>query len=100
MKTRMQTVEMQLNGLTSNGVSTGVRSALECIQGVEQVSVVPNDPRVTIVYDACRARPGQFETAVRIMGCQVEALCTRNVHAAATERPAPGESWMSDRALN
>jgi cation transport ATPase len=82
MQSRMQTVEMQISGLSSGPVSSGVRSALECIHGVEQVRILPNEPYVTVTYDALMVRLGQFETAVRVMGCKVERLVERHFRAA------------------
>ena len=83
MQTRMQVIEMQISGLSSGPVSTGVRSALECIRGVEQVRMLPNEPYVTVIYDAQMVRPRQFETAVRVMGCEVERLVERSLRAPA-----------------
>ncbi len=74
MQTRMQTVQIEVNGLGASGTVRGVRSALECIRGVERVGIVPDDPWVTVTYDAHRVRPAQFETAIRVMGCEVERI--------------------------
>ena len=74
MQTSMQTVDMQISGLGSGSASRGVRSALECIRGVAQVRIVPNERYVSVTYDAFRVRPRQLETAVRVMGCEVERM--------------------------
>jgi hypothetical protein len=95
MQTRMQTVEMQIRGLSSGPVSAGVRSALECIRGVEQVRMVPNEQYVTATYDAFMVRPRQFETAVRVMGCEVERLVEHSLREPAGDG-GPGRDAASE----
>jgi hypothetical protein len=80
MQTRMQTVQMQVNGLGVSGTVRGVRSALECIRGVEEVAIARNEPCITVTYDAYTVRPGQLETAVRVMGCEVGHIATPRPH--------------------
>ena len=81
MLTSMQTVDLEISGLGSEPATRGVRSALECIRGVAQVRIVPNERNVTVTYNAFRVCPHQFETAVRVMGCEVEHLAVRTQHA-------------------
>jgi len=76
MQTRMQTVQMRVQGLGISGTVRGVRSALECIRGVERVTLAPDNPCVTVTYDAHCVRPAQFATAVRVMGCEVGDIAT------------------------
>ena len=71
MQTKMQTVRMQVSGLGVSGTVRSVRSALECIRGVEEVAIAVNEPCITVTYDAYTVRPAQLETAVRVMGCEV-----------------------------
>jgi len=71
---------MQISGLGPGVASRGVRSALECIHGVRQVTMVPDEPYVTVTYDAFLVRVLQFETAVRVMGCKVERMLERSLH--------------------
>ena len=87
MQTSMQTVNMEIRGLGSEPAARGVRSALECIRGVAQVRIVP-ERHVTVTYDAFRASPQQFKTAVRVMGCEVACLTIPTPHAPA-ERKIP-----------
>ena len=90
MQTSMQTVDMEINGLESGLASRGVRSALECIRGVAQVRMVPNERHVTVTYDAFRVRLRQFETAVRVMGCELDRVVPRVngvVDGAAADQP-------------
>jgi hypothetical protein len=91
MLTLMQTVDMEISGLGSFPASRGVRSALECIHGVAQVKMIPNERHVTVIYDAFRVSPHQFETAVRVMGCEVERLIVRALHAPAMDEVPDAE---------
>ena len=87
MQTSMQTVSMEIRGLGSEPAVRGVRSALECIRGVAQVRIVPNERYVTVTYDAFRVSPQQFKTAVRVMGCEVARLAIPAPHAATDKIP-------------
>lgn len=77
MLTSMQTADIEISGLASGSAARGVRSALKCIHGVAQVSMALNEHYVTVTYDAFRVSPSQFETAVSVMGCEVERLIIR-----------------------
>ncbi len=70
----MQMADLEVGGLDRSRASSGVRSALECIRGVARVTVLPDEHRVSVTYDAFRVSPDQFETAVRVMGCGVERM--------------------------
>ena len=74
MQSLMQTADMKVGGLDRGLASVGVRSALECIRGVAEVRMARNECCVSVIYDAYRVHPRQFETAVRVMGCEVECL--------------------------
>ena len=92
MQISMQTADMEISGLGSGPASRGVRSALNCMHGVAQVSMVPNERYVTVTYDAYRVSPHQFETAVRVMGCEVERLIVRTLHAPAADKVPDAEA--------
>lgn len=77
MHSSMQTADMEVMGLGSEPARRGVRSALNCIRGVAHVGLEPDSRRVTVIYDAFRASPRQFETAVRVMGCEVGHIAVR-----------------------
>ena len=96
MQTSMQTVDMEISRLGSGLASRGVRSALECIRGVAQVRMVPNERYVTVTYDAFRVRPRQFETAVRVMGCEVARLAPA-VNRAPDAEAAAGPNPSGDQ---
>lgn len=53
----MQTADLEISGLRSSQALRGVRSALNCIHGVTQVSMVPDESRVSVTYDAFRVFP-------------------------------------------
>ena len=80
MRTLMQTVQIQIEGLGVSGTVRGVRSALECIRGVERVTLAPGDPRITVTYDAHTVRLVQLATAVRVMGCEVGHMAPPKPH--------------------
>jgi hypothetical protein len=81
MRASMQTADMEISGLDSGQASRGVCSALQCIHGVAEVRIGPNERCVIITYDALRVSTRQFETAVRVMGCEVERLVVRPAQA-------------------
>ena len=80
MQTRMQSIQIQVDGLGVKGTVRGVRSALECIRGVERVAMTPNDDRITVTYDAYSVHPVQLQTAVRVMGCEVAHMAPPKFH--------------------
>jgi allophanate hydrolase subunit 1 len=92
MQTSMQTADMEISGLGSGSASAGVCSALKCIRGVAQVSMVPGARNVTVTYDASRVSPRQFETAVRVMGCEVERLVVRTADAPSVDKVPDAEA--------
>jgi hypothetical protein len=92
MLTSMQTADPEVSGLGSGPASRGVRSALKCIRGVAHVRMVRNKRHVTITYDAFRVCPHQFETAVSIMGCEVEYVAVRTLQAPAVDKLPDAEA--------
>lgn len=79
MQRSMKTAELEVSGMDSERASRGVCSALNCIRGVAQVAMQPDMRFITLTYDATRVSARQFETAVRVMGCEVERM---DVHEA------------------
>jgi len=51
-----------------------VQSALSVIRGVSDASVSIEDKEATVKYDPHKVLPRQFETAVRVLECEVETL--------------------------
>jgi len=92
MLTSMHTADLEVSGLGSGPVSRGVRSALKCIRGVAQVRMVRNKRHVMVTYDAFRVSPRQFETAVSVMGCEVEQVAVRTLQAPAGDEVPDAEA--------
>ncbi len=70
----MQTVHLTINGMSLDASMRSVQSALSIIRGVSDVSVSIAQKEATIRYDPHKVVPRQFETAVRVVGCEVERL--------------------------
>jgi copper chaperone CopZ len=70
----MQTAHLTINGMHFDASMRSVQSALSIIRGVSDVSVSIADKEATIRYDPHKVLPRQFETAVRVVGCEVERL--------------------------
>lgn len=92
LQTSMQTVDMKIRGLDSAPAERGVRSALECIRGVAQVRIMPNERQVSVTYDSFRVSPRQFKTAVRLMGCEVAHMAIPTPDAPVAEKVASAEA--------
>ena len=90
MQTRIQAVQTQINGLGVSGTVRGMRSALECIRGVERVTMTANDRCVSVTYDANTVRPAQFATAVLAIGCEVARIATLDKGPLTTRSTMPG----------
>jgi copper chaperone CopZ len=70
----MQTAHLRIKGMHFDASVRSVRSALSVIRGVADVSVSVAEREATIMYDPHKVVPRQFETAVRVVGCEVERL--------------------------
>ena len=70
----MQTAHLTINGMSFDASARSVQSALSVIRGVSNVSVSVTEKEATIRYDPRKVLPRQFETAVRVVGCEVEKL--------------------------
>jgi copper chaperone CopZ len=70
----MQTAHLTINGMHFDASMRSVLSALSIIRGVSDVSVSIAEKEATIRYDPHKVLPRQFETAVRVVGCEVERL--------------------------
>jgi copper chaperone len=64
----METATLKVNGMTCMGCVNSVRKVLTALNGVQSVDVALEKAQATIVYDAARANPGQFKTAVEDAG--------------------------------
>ena len=64
----METLVMKVNGMTCMGCVASVKKVLAALEGVQSVDVALDQAQATVVYDAARANPGQFKTAVEEAG--------------------------------
>jgi len=70
----MQTAHLRIKGMHFDTSARSVQSALSIIRGVSDVSVSIAEREATIRYDPQKVLPKQFETAVRVVGYEVERL--------------------------
>jgi copper chaperone CopZ len=70
----METAHLRIKGMHFDASVRSVQSALSIIRGVADVSVSIAEKEATIRYDPHKVLPRQFETAVRVVGCEVERL--------------------------
>jgi len=78
MQTLRRTADIRIGVAEAGGTATGACSALKCIRGVEEVGVEPQMRHIIVTYDALRVSQRQLETAVRVMGCEIESLDVRH----------------------
>lgn len=64
----METVTLNIGGMTCMGCVNSVRKVLAAIDGVQSVDVSLERAVATVVYDASRAKPEQFGAAVEDAG--------------------------------
>ena len=64
----METASIKITGMTCMGCADSVKKVLTAIDGVQSVGVSLDKAQATVVYDAARAKPAQFKTAVEDAG--------------------------------
>ena len=64
----MATTVMNINGSTCMGCVNSVHKVLTAIAGVQSAEVSLETAQATVVYDAARAQPAQFRSAVENAG--------------------------------
>jgi copper chaperone len=69
----METTVVKITGLTCMGCVASVKKVLTAIDGVQSVDVSLEKAQATIGYDAARARPAQFKTAIEDAGYEAAA---------------------------
>jgi len=67
----MQTLTLNVTGMTCMGCVASVKRVLSPISGVSQVDVVLESGKVSVTYDAAQVQPAQFKQAIRDAGYQV-----------------------------
>ena len=69
----METITLDVKGMTCMGCVASVKRVLNPIAGVSQVDVVLETGKVSVSYDAAQAQPAQFKEAIQDAGYQVIA---------------------------
>ena len=69
----METTVVKISGMTCMGCVASVKKVLAAIDGVQNVDVSLEKAQATIGYDAARARPAQFKTAIEDAGFEAAA---------------------------
>ena len=69
----MQTIIMNINGMTCLGCVNSVKNALEKISGVNGADVSLENEQVTIQYDAEKTNVNQFKEAIMEAGFEVNS---------------------------
>ena len=70
----MLTAHLIINGMDFDAAVRSVASALSILRGVSDVSVRVAGKEATLRFDPHKVLPRQFETAVRVVGCEVEEV--------------------------
>lgn len=67
----METIVLNVKGMTCMGCVCSVRNVLEPISGVSSVDVALEKGQVAIQYDPVQAGPAQFKAAIEYAGYEV-----------------------------
>lgn len=67
----METIVLNVKGMTCMGCVRSVRNVLEPISGVSSVDVALEKGQVAIQYDPVQAGPAQFKAAIEDAGYEV-----------------------------
>jgi copper chaperone len=67
----METVTLNVKGMSCQGCVRSVKNVLEPIPGVARVDVSLEQGQATVRYDAAKAAPAQFRAAIAGAGFEV-----------------------------
>lgn len=67
----METIQLNIQGMTCGGCVNSVKSVLQKIPGVAGVEVSLEQKRATVIYNPVQAKPEQFKVAVEDAGYDV-----------------------------
>ena len=67
----METLQLNIKGMTCNGCVNSVKGVLQKIPGVSSVDVSLEQNRATVTYDAAQAKSAQFKAAIEDAGFDV-----------------------------
>ena len=67
----METIQLNIQGMTCNGCVNSVRNVLQKTPGVSSVEVSLEHHRATVTYNPAQANPAQFKAIVEDAGYDV-----------------------------
>ena len=67
----METIQLNIEGMTCNGCVNSVKNVLQKIPGVANAEVSLEQNRATVVYNPEQANPAQFKAAIEDAGYDV-----------------------------
>lgn len=67
----METIQLNIQGMTCNGCVNSVKNVLQKIPGVASVEVSLEQNRATVTYNPGQANPAQLKAAVEDAGYDV-----------------------------
>lgn len=67
----METLQLNIKGMTCGGCVNSVKGVLQKIPGVTGVDVSLEQNRATVIYNATLAKPAQFKAAIEDAGFDV-----------------------------
>lgn len=67
----METITLDVSGMTCMGCVASVKSVLTPLPGVSQVDVVLETGKVSVHYDAGQSQPAQFKQVIQDAGYKV-----------------------------
>ena len=67
----METVQLNIEGMSCNGCVNSVSNVLRTIPGVGNVEVSLEQKRATVTFDPARCNPAQFKAAIEDAGYDV-----------------------------
>lgn len=62
--------EFHVEGMTCEGCESGVKAALEKLEGVQEAEVSHKQKRTSVTYDPARVSPRELEAAIESAGYQ------------------------------
>jgi copper chaperone len=67
----METIQLNIEGMTCNGCVNSVKNVLEKIPGVSSTEVSLEQKRATVIFNPAQSNPAQFKAAIEDAGYDV-----------------------------
>lgn len=80
----MQTLNFDINGITSVGTATSVQRALSILDGVNHADVTLHPGTATVVVDRDRVSPEQIQAAISHLGYSAKLRPINQIHQASS----------------